>query len=87
MPLPDIKREVSAYIANNFMMGRRSADLTDDVSLIERSVIDSTGFLELIAFLEETYGIHVADEEMRPENLDSLSNIDRYVRNKLSPQA
>jgi acyl carrier protein len=87
MPLPDIKREVSVYLTHNFMMGRRSAELTDDVSLIERSVLDSTGFLELIAFLEETYGIHVADEEMRPENLDSLSNIDRYVRNKLAPQA
>ncbi len=87
MPLPDIKRDVSAYLAHNFMMGRRSTELTDDVSLIERSVLDSTGFLELIAFLEETYGIHVADEEMRPENLDSLRNIDRYVRNKLASQA
>ncbi len=80
----DIKREVAGYIADNFMMGRRAEDLPANVSLIERSVLDSTGFLELVAFLEETYGISVRDDEMRPENLDTLEGIDSYVRSKLA---
>jgi acyl carrier protein len=63
------------------MMGG-TADIPDDASFMERHIIDSTGFLELISFVEESFGIQVGDEEMVPENLDSLNNIERYVQQK-----
>ena len=79
----DIKARVRAFIADNFILGTGSGDLKDSDSFMQRHVIDSTGFLELVTFLEETYGFAVADEEMIPDNLDSLNNLDRYVRRRL----
>lgn len=80
--MKDIKQTVRAYIADNFMMGADAAKFADGDSFIEQHVIDSTGFLELVMFLEETYGVVVSDEEMVPENLDSLDNIAAYVSRK-----
>lgn len=77
----DIKRQVRDFIANNFMMGGE-ADFGDEASFVDNHIIDSTGFLELIMYLEETFHIQVADAEMVPDNLDSLSNIERYVQRK-----
>jgi acyl carrier protein len=58
--------------------------LLDTDSFLETHVVDSTGFLELVTFLEERYGFAVQDEEMVPENLDSLNNIAAYVARKLA---
>jgi len=77
-----IKAQVKAFIIDNFLMSPRAGDLADDTSFLERSILDSTGFLELVAFLEERFGIQVADEEMIPANLDSLNAIESYVRRK-----
>lgn len=63
------------------MMGG-GREIPDDASFIDRHIIDSTGFLELISFVEQTFEIQVFDDEMVPENLDSLNSIERYVRNK-----
>lgn len=79
----DIKAKVRAYIVDNFIMGGDAAPLLDTDSFMETHVVDSTGFLELVTFLEETYAFSVADDEMVPENLDSLDNIDAYARRKL----
>lgn len=79
----DIKATVRRYIDENFMFGGGSAKLADADSFLEHHVLDSTGFLELIGFLEETYSIKVGDAEMVPENLDSLDNIALYVGRKL----
>ena len=65
-------------------MGGNTGQLANDTSFLSAGVIDSTGVLELIAFLEQTYRIKVRDEEMIPENLDSLNNIERFVRGKLT---
>jgi acyl carrier protein len=81
----DIKGRVRQYISENILMTGAAADLTDDASLLQRSVLDSTGVLELVTFLEDTFGIKVADEEMLPENLDSLNRITAYVQRKLPP--
>lgn len=78
----DIKAKVRAYIVDNFIMGSAGTQLKDSDSFMERHVIDSTGFLELVTFLEEAYGFVVDDEEMVPENLDSLDNIAAYVQRK-----
>ncbi|MFB9950003.1 acyl carrier protein [Rhizobium puerariae] len=74
---------VRAFIAENFLF-RADADVANNQSLLETGVIDSTGVLELIAFLEQTYGITVADEEIVPENLDSIDNMTHYLSTKLA---
>jgi len=63
------------------MMGGK-AEISDDASFIDRHIIDSTGFLELISFVEQSFDIQISDDEMVPENLDSLNNIERFVQKK-----
>jgi len=74
---------VRAFIVENFLFGR-SGELSDGQSFLESGIIDSTGILELVTFLEKTYSIQVGEEELIPENLDSISNISRYLRSKTS---
>lgn len=76
------KEDVREYIVENFLMGLQAQALGDDTSFLELGLIDSTGVLELVSFLEERYGIKVEDVEIIPENLDSLNNIERYVSSK-----
>jgi acyl carrier protein len=64
------------------MMGRDPADLTDTVSLLDLGIIDSTGVLELVGFLEQTFQISVEDDELVPENLDTIDRICAYVNRK-----
>jgi len=77
-----ISEQIRNFIHQNFLFGR-GFDLGDSDSFLENSVIDSTGVLELVAFLEETYGITVENEELIPENLDSLENVTAYVSRKV----
>jgi acyl carrier protein len=79
-----IKVQIRQYIAENFLMGGNAAELRDDDSFMGQSVIDSAGVLELIAYLEQTYGIKVDEDEMIPDNLDSLNGVGRYLQRKLS---
>lgn len=74
--------EIRAFVIENFLFGDTSATLTEDMSLIENDLIDSTGILELVAYLEEHFGIAVADAEIVPANLDSISAIATYVDRK-----
>jgi acyl carrier protein len=78
----NVKKEVRDYILRNYLFTADEAALADDVSLMQTGVVDSTGILELILFLEESCGIKVRDEEMIPENLDSVSNIVDFVARK-----
>lgn len=80
----DIKTATRRFIADNFIMGSKAKPYADGDSFIDRHIMDSTGFLELITHLEETYGITVNDEEMIPENLDSLDAIAAYMARKLA---
>ena len=70
------------FIVENFLFGEGNG-LADDTSFLESGIIDSTGILELITFLEETYGIKIEDDELVPENLDSISNVSRFLRQKV----
>ena len=74
----DIKQQVRAFITSNFYVADPST-LADDASLLDQGIIDSTGVLEIIMFLEDTFGFKVADSEMMPENLDSIENIASFV--------
>jgi acyl carrier protein len=78
-----VKKAVRDYILENFLMGDSGAQLEDEHSFLEHHIIDSTGFIELVTFLESTYHIQIKDEEMIPENLDSLANVARFIENKL----
>jgi acyl carrier protein len=79
LDLNAIKKQVREYIIENFLMGEDEGELTDDESFLESGLIDSTGILELIGFLEESYEIEIEDEEMIPENLDSVGRVARFV--------
>jgi acyl carrier protein len=77
-----VEAQVSQYIVENFLFSSDTSLLGADESFLDRGLIDSTGMLEVILFLEETFGIKIADDEMIPENLDSVSKISAYVRRK-----
>ena len=74
--------EIKAFIVSNFLFGQEGGGFADDQSLLESGVVDSTGLLELVAFIEERYGIAVGDQELVPENLDSLRNLSQFVVRK-----
>jgi acyl carrier protein len=81
MHKPDIERDIRNFVIENFLFGQ-TLDLQPDDSLLGRGLIDSTGVLELVGFLEERYAIRVEDEEVIPDNLDSVKNIVTYVASK-----
>jgi acyl carrier protein len=72
---------ISEFIVQNFYVPD-ALGLDDEVSLIERGIIDSTGVLELTAFLEREFGIRVADDEMVADNLDTIGRIAAFVGKK-----
>ena len=82
--MQNIKHQVKQYVLDNFIMGASTQELQDDDSFMAGHFIDSTGILELTSFLEQTFGIKVEDEEMVPDNLDSLNGIEQYVQRKLA---
>jgi acyl carrier protein len=80
--MSNIKNEIRSFIRENFLMGGRGPELADHDSLIASQVVDSTGFLELVTFLEAQYAIQIDDEEMVPANLDSVAALDAFVQRK-----
>jgi acyl carrier protein len=76
-----LEQRIREFIAQNFVMAE-AADLALDQSLMEARLIDSTGVLELVAFLEEAFGVQVSDAELVPENLDTIGSIVAYVQRK-----
>lgn len=82
----EIAREIRQFIVNNFMFGQESQPFAADQSFLQTGIIDSTGLLELVAFIEQRYEVSVADNELVPENLDSLTNVSRFVARKLAPE-
>ena len=81
--MTEIAQRISTFITDNLLLGR-SVDVAGTSSFLEAGIIDSTGVLELVQFLEETWGLSVADEEMVPDNLDSLAKLEAYVSKKLA---
>ncbi len=77
-----IKDKIKALIVEEFLFGKEDG-LDDDASFLENGVIDSTGILVLVSFLEEEFSISVEDEELIPENLDSVNNVVAYVERKI----
>ena len=78
-----VKSQIREFIVENFMFGSDEG-LEDDTSFLDEGIIDSTGILELVDFLEEEFSIEIEDDDLVPENLDSLNNLYRYLNQKIS---
>jgi len=76
------KQKLRDYILENYLFTEDQSALMDDDSFLEKGILDSTGILEVIYFIEDEYSIKVGDEEMVPENLDSVNNIVNFVKQK-----
>ena len=77
----EIRDTIRVFITTNFYVAEPSA-LEDETSLLDQGIVDSTGVLEVVSFLEKTFGIRVEDEEMFPENLDTIERIASFVAKK-----
>lgn len=80
--MSDISQKISNFICSSLLLDS-SADIAGVDSLLEAGIIDSTGVLELVQFLEETWNFSVQDEEMVPDNLDSLTKLETFVKRKI----
>lgn len=81
-----IRAAVRGYLLENHLFTSDQRQLADDASLLEKGIIDSTGILEIILFLETSFGITVQDSELLPENFDSVNNIVRFIQRRANPQ-
>jgi acyl carrier protein len=77
--------ELRQFVIDNFLFGKPYKGFADDDSFIEHGIIDSTAVMELIAFLEERYRIKLQDQELIPENLDSINGLARFVESRVRP--
>jgi acyl carrier protein len=80
--MASIEAEVRQYVVENLLFGRTEVELGGDTSFLESGIIDSTGVLELVQFLEEKFQVKVEDEDLIPANLDSVNALTRFVENK-----
>lgn len=77
------RQQIRQFVLANFLFTEDESAVADDTALIEGGIVDSTGILELIMFLEETWSIKVPPEEMTPANFQSIASVDDYVGRKL----
>lgn len=78
-----LERQIRKYILDNLLFSSDDSALKNDVSLLDLGIIDSTGVLELALYLENQFRIEVKDEELLPENFDSVNNLVRFVGKRL----
>ena len=76
------KQVIREFIVENFLFGEANG-LKDDTSFLEEGIVDSTGILELVTYIEDEFSITVEDEELIPENLDSIDNVANYLQRKM----
>jgi acyl carrier protein len=85
MESQSIVKEVWDYIHTNILLGVSDGPLDPDASFLQHGILNSTGVLELVGFLEEHYGLRCGDAEITPDNLDSLNRVAAFVERKLNP--
>ena len=78
----DARAEIYKFLEEYFVLDGKLAHLGDDASFLENGIIDSTGMLELVLFVEEHFGIQVEDDEVLPANFDSVNRLSAYVTRK-----
>lgn len=79
-----IQRQIHEFIQVNFLFDGGSADLDDAGSLVAQGILDDTGVLELVLFVEEAWGLTVDPQDLRPENFDSIDALAAYIVRRLS---
>lgn len=79
----DIATVIRKYVLENYLFTDNEDELRNDDSFLDKGILDSTGILEIITLIEESFDIKVEDAEMIPENLDSVNNIVAYVTKKM----
>lgn len=80
----EVRKKLKEFISNNFLLGKGLSDLKDGASFLDTGIVDSTGVLEIVGFLQDAWEINVPDEELLPDNLDSVDNLTAYVLKKLA---
>ena len=83
----DVRTEIREFVKDWYILDKRLAGLDDDASFLENGIVDSTGILELVMFVEDTFGVSVEDEEVVPSNFDSVHRLTEYVTRKQTAQA
>ncbi|MFW5813022.1 MAG: acyl carrier protein [Fibrobacterota bacterium] len=78
----EVKTTIIDFINKNFLMGTDSIRYSDDDSFLEKGIVDSTGVLEMVNFIQSNFGIKVEEAELIPENLDSVNNITTFINRK-----
>jgi acyl carrier protein len=84
--MKSVEERIRAYIAENILFSNNGYPHSDEASFLEEGIVDSMGIMELVLFVEEQFGITVEDEELVPDNFDSVSRLGAYIRAK-SPVA
>jgi acyl carrier protein len=79
----DIEARIRRFVAENLLFSDDTFAYSDDSSFLDEGVIDSRGVVELVAFVQSSFGVSVASEDITPANFDSVSNLARYLRRKL----
>ena len=77
-----MKSEIRHFIVENYLFGRDNG-FGEEESFLDRGILDSTGVMELIAFIEGRFGVKIEDHELLPENLDTLSSLARFIEEKI----
>lgn len=77
-----IETKIRTFVLDNFLFTNDESRLENDVSFLEEGIVDSTGVLELVMFVEEKFDVTVEDEDIVPENFDSVSQLTNYIRHK-----
>ena len=77
-----IKESIKKFVLDNFLFGAEEDALKNDDSFLEKGIVDSTGVLEVVSFIEDEFNISVSDEELVPENLDTIDNLAGFVKRK-----
>jgi acyl carrier protein len=78
-----IEEMLRTFIAENVLFSSDGFPYSDDTSFLDNGIVDSTSVLELVAFIEEQFGISVKDSEVIPENFDSISSLSKFIKSKV----
>ncbi len=81
--MENVQHEIRQFVVDNFLFGQ-GARLMDDASFLDGGIIDSTGVLQLVGFIEQQYEITIDNTELLPDNLDSVERVTRFVQQKLA---
>ena len=84
--MSEIKSKIRLFVVENFLFGEDDG-FNDESSFLEEGIIDSTGILELVNFIEDEFPVKIEDDELLPENLDSLENVVRFLEQKIQKVA